>query len=160
MNDFINTLTTSIVNSLALNISSEIASQSLYYQTEVGHGLPQSQSCIRWSSYLQNDVAVSSYTFSPVSMRFTSIAHDRSSSASPYGYIQMDRNCHDANRLEKIISYLASPETLSQTEFGREIHIPCSGYNWTVFSCSEAITRPPSICVGCDKPFHVVGFSM
>ena len=56
--------------------------------------------------------------------------------------------CEDSAIVTLIVNTVAAPAS----SHGRITTVACSGYNWTVYSCSSDEAMPLSLCVNCSNP--------
>ena len=135
----------SAINNLTIASSSSNQKHSVYQQL-LEYGISQSTNCNSWAAFIQNDLVLLQSSYIPISISLKSIFQTiySSSKFSHETYV-----CEDSSAVKFLINTITStPTSLGNGKITRT----CSGNNWTVYSCSNDVNMPLSLCVNCINP--------
>ena len=134
----------SAINNLTIASSSSNQKHSVYQQLE--YGISQSTNCNSWAAFIQNDLVLLQSSYIPISISLKSIFQTIYSSSK---FSHVTYVCEDSAAVKFLINTITStPTSLGNGKITRT----CSGNNWTVYSCSNDVNMPLSLCVNCINP--------
>ena len=110
------------------------------------YGVSQSTNCNGWAAFIQNDLGLLQSAYLPRSISLVSIFQTTYSSRifSHAKYV-----CEDIAVVKFLIKTITSPPALLGNG---QIARTCSGNMWALYSCSNDLTIPLSLCVNCINP--------
>ena len=116
------------------------------------HSNSQRSNCLGWAAFIQNDLVLMQSTYLPTSIALVSIFQPDYLS-NRFMFSKRKYVCGDIAVAKLLVATIASPASLQADRgYGRMKTVACSGYNWTVYSCSSDSAMPLSLCVNCSQP--------